>query len=572
MRLGISLRRLLWLPLLWGLGPPMAWGASSALEQAVSPAQPTPPQWQHISKGVSLAPGEVHRLFLPAGAMLRVESTTRELAPDALTLYLDNGNGLSRQRSWRALPALGLVWDQPAQHHQLVLLERPAHRDGAVRFDLSISLPATPSPALYRQPIVLDLPRRTLVNQRTQERASFYHLNSGEAHSFAVEGPCHLRLQTRVLWDAQTRDLARYHRLRLQIDDQPPRAFEHYPGLDTGPRRIAEDDSLLFGSEEASYHAIPAGTHRLQLRVNLDTLIQTRALRCDSDLLLPARNGMRLGEADAAYLTLPRTRASSQAQQRAIMDRLAVQQEWIARAREVARDPARPEGALEAVQLLQRLAATSAQPQPLLAAMARIQNRWSRYRDLLPAAWSEGDLRYAYLPQRQLRKPGTVDMPPRLAPRLMRAALQGLPAATLVRVMGDRARHFPLQQRDAPTQLRLIVQRPPSNRSQRLELRFDDGTRHSLLLHPVESPNLEGLDYRTTLVESALASLSASAAVAGGTGDPHRTLHPLASGGTPAARRPGRVRSAAIGAQCLRPQPRSAHPSVGGPATTDQPG
>lgn len=454
-----------------------------------------PPAWEVMAGDITLSPGETHLFPLPARCDLRLESLgNAPLDPHHLTLTLDTGNGLAREMTWETMargPGVRVNGEDPL----LARVTLSPESGNGVAFRVALAhWGDDPTPELYRDEVTLPLPTAEIVREAPRRRDLLHALEGGQTVTVEIDGPARLLLEHRVRWPDNEPRLDTFVRLVPFLDNLPLPALEFRPALETGPVTVAHAPETRLGTLERGYLELPAGPHRLRLTPSQGLYLRLLARR-DGDLLGP--NGREFGAEGAVHnRLLPRIRGEG-AQPPLDVARTE------AAALTMALDPARPEGALEAVDLLNRAGLGVREGEELFAQARQIARWWTRYRDLAPERGSGGELLWARFPQQRLKPPGEIDAPPPLDRRRLNAALERIPAARFVTLPGGETLTYALPPRSAPSQLRLAAERPEVPVT--LELALDDGPGQRLHLVPGAPPLPAGVTWRATLTTAALA-------------------------------------------------------------------
>ncbi len=360
-----------------------AWSAPDVKKVArLQNTQPSAQIWRQADGQVRLQPGKEHIFLLAAQSSLRIEPVNIEKIPVDVRLFIDNGNGLSREVALIDAGDGRLAWRNTIDKPLLARLFTPATALKVSSFNIAVSHSRqSPREPLYRKEINLSLPAIHIEQTAPITRHKFFSLSAGETTALELNGPCRLRLESRVDWSDPLLSLRAFNRLTIQVDELAPHTFDTYPRLENGAVTIAEFPDKFLGNLELSYLEIPSGKHRLRFRSSLSSYLRP-ILECSERFLFPSLNANR----------------DSQQQNRSIQ---SVHIEQLSKATDVmVHDPLRPQGALEALELLNlHQAAIEWEKNDLQTEVKQIKGRWTSYRDLIPTNYS-GNLKLAYFPQK----------------------------------------------------------------------------------------------------------------------------------------------------------------------------
>jgi hypothetical protein len=465
------------------------WANPDSLEASFRTGISRTPTWSVLGKQVNLAPGNRHSIFLPKGSSLRLEpvGNKQHHALDKIILSLDNGNGLARQLSWVAAGDGRIGAHIDADEPLIAHLVQPSNSPFTAQFTIAISnTNYQPMPQLYRQEVLLPLQQVDIIRDAPRSRYRYFFLKAGKGVVLDLSGSCRMRMESRIAWSEQESGLDTFHRLSVQVDESPTQYFDSYPGLEHGPVSAAGFPERLLGTKETAFMEIPSGSHQLVFKSNQDLFLRP-ALRCNKDLLFPQLNGKKTD-----------------------LSQNPIDELIMLAAANLNLDPARPEGSIQAAQLLRKAAQVTPLTNDLLHAAKRIEGRRTHYRDLLPNNFSNQDNLYAYFPLKKLREPGTIDSKPKIEQKHLRAALNRIPSSRFVPLDQGEKLVYLLPNRIEPSNLRLIVEQSSALSPSAFELDLGSGEVQRFYLFGDNDQALQQPFFKTTVGDVALSKLEAS--------------------------------------------------------------
>jgi len=434
---------------------------------------------EHDLHLVELQPGAVARMRLPAGEQVRVLRPDAELGPEDVEITWSNGTGLHVTAPVRAsddghsLFAEGSAWTEG-----VVRIVRPPDSKEPIRVALFNSRrPAAVEPVSYTEQLALPAGVPRVRPADGKRRYSYWRLNAGEPAEVIVHGATRVQLETRFVFPAGGDVPRQGYRVYVLLDDKPWRTLEFETVLQTSDAVAVDGCIRPLGFPESGYLDVPEGDHRLELRA--DTPLYLRLLarqtpdeylwngnrpRHDDPLRDDADQHRSLGsvwsldpsEVAAAVETAG---APDPSRQRSIMRLL--------------QDNGRRGGGLLGSELLRAWALSYPNDGEARVLAERARGLHTFYRDLLPSERKTPAIQqFAWFQTPRIRTPGDRTVVPQAYAQALASQLAG--GHFLEVPVGAEAPHeFLLPDREAPSQLRISVDRTSVTLPARIYVQYD---------------------------------------------------------------------------------------------------
>ena len=457
---------------------------------------------------VKLAPGEWVRLWLPANTVLRLRSEREDrLLPATLMLTLSSGSGLEAEvRPVPSSDGRDLLLGVPLRGPQLLRVMQPVGSDGPVTLALFVARRIAPEdPVRYRDRLDFPGDDVSLYRERRWDTVRLDRFEPAKPQSLVVNGPARLMLETRLPYDEGSATWTRAYRIDALLDDQPLQAFDFETSPDIlEPLRIIGSGQAV-GMVQRGFLDIPAGEHHLKLEANRPVLIRILAHAGD-DFLVPRLNapeGTTLAEVatgsawdhGAGVWAVTKDDLSRVASGATETERLA---------RRLGHDNRWNAGLAGAALLDQVVPRKPGMPEAAYAA-ERLRGAFTFWRDLLPGggpAKIRQEMGWVSVPV--LLDP-LEDLPRRLPPGLpTEVLLSGLTQGFFVPMSGSPLTYL-LPPREAPSELRLLVDRANSKEQLTFIVQFGEEAPRRMVLSPAR--DLPADAYGEAAGEEALARL-----------------------------------------------------------------
>lgn len=515
------------LPLRWDnvIGAPL-WVAGSKPFAGRSLRRKGPERYEKGLYRVRLQPGESVTVWIPAYEGLRLYRPDGSLALDDLAVALGNGSGLYIETPLQPAAAgdsLLLAPDWPEE--RLARVSRPPGKAEALEIALFVSRrEALGSLAPYREiieqtdapepptgSIAPPVPEPKPDTESTAQRATpereiiaaagspvwlrpsdaatgqaFWPVDARPPLRVRLRGPVRLALEHRLRYPPDETRARQAYRIYAWLDGRPWQALELVAAQETRRAVWVSTEkrgmpwttgcAQTLGRIETGYLELPSGEHELAIAATQPLYARLRIQR-DPDYLVPSLNAPKLTAAEARTLH-PVAHGSiwdlAPSELAGPLNRISLDNEDRLAMR-LGRDNSYREGSLTAALAL-RQAALGHREEPRLGAQAQdALGLFTFYRSLLPINKpTAAPPRLVWLRNRRLI--GWAERPRELvvAERFSDDLLETLPSATLMELTPDTALNYWLPERQAPSLLRIAVERPPAGAVAELQLRYDD--------------------------------------------------------------------------------------------------
>jgi hypothetical protein len=475
---------------------------------------------------VRLHPGDSVTVWVPASEGLRIYRPDGRLAPDDLMVAAGNGSGLFIEvplQPSAAGDSLLLAPDWPEE--RLVRVSRLPDKAGTLEIALFVSrrdalgqlapyretIEQTPVPeraaALASEQPQESIPTPIAGEQRTAPDQgivaaagspvwlrpsdaatgqAFWPLDARPPLRVRLRGPVRLALEHRLRYPPQETRTRQAYRVYAWLDGRPWQSLDFVAAqetrravwvtTETRERPWQSGCAQTLGRAETGYLELPAGEHELAVAATQPLYARLRIQR-DPDYLLPALNAPKLAAAEARTLRpvahgsiwdLAVTELASPLNRISLADedRIALR---------VGRDNGYREGGLTAALAL-RQAALGHREEPRLSPQAQdTLGLFTFYRSLLPTNKPTATPpRLAWLRNRRLLGLGERPRELVVADRFSDDLLETLASATFVELVPGAELNYWLPERQAPSLLRIAVDRPVAGTIMEFQLRYDD--------------------------------------------------------------------------------------------------
>ena len=434
---------------------------------------------EHDLHLVELHPGAEVRVRLPAGEQVRLLRPALQLDPTDVEITWSNGTGLHLSTPLRSSDDGHSLFAEPSVWSEgVVRIVRPPHFKDPIRVALFNSRrPTALEPLSYIEQIALPGGVPPAHSTERKRRYKYWKLDAGQSVAVIVHGANRIKLETRFVFPVGGDVPRQSYRVYAHLDDKPWRTLEFETVLQTSDPVAVDGCIRPLGYPESGYLNVPDGNHRLELRAEAPVYLRLLAYQTP-DAYLWDGNRPRLLD--------PFQSDSAARQPSGSVWALKPSEVAAAIETEGSPDPSRQKAVLRVLQdnsrrggglLGSELLSTWARRYPsdtetrLLAERARRLHTF--YRDLLPSERTTPVTQhFAWFQTPRIATPGERVILPQayvqpLASQLAGGYFMEAPAGAAT------ALEFLLPEREAPSQLRVSVDRASVAAATRIYVQYD---------------------------------------------------------------------------------------------------
>ncbi|MDH3695067.1 MAG: hypothetical protein OER96_10920, partial [Gammaproteobacteria bacterium] len=422
---------------------------------------------------VKLSPGQKIVLQVPSKTALRIRGRDGQVSANDLKAFVSNGDALFIDTGFmESTDKRSLVL--PAESgERLLQIERPPYTETPLYIALFLSTHESFSTVSNRAETV-ELPGAMVEIRREEEVTgqSFWPVEGGQALSFEVEGPVHLRLQSRLRYSVRSEQLRRLMTIETRVDGEPVERTPYFMDLERRHAMYVDGCAEMIGSLQTHGYDVPHGKHIVSF-VPEYPIYANVSMTNNDDFLFPNLNRLSIQTDDGAQEFKIRK----------------TQNDIVRDIELIALDNSFTDSGLAAAAKTRQLIDEYISYNDIMSLGRHLISRYTFYRNVMPRNISNQPISSVWPRTRRLMAFEREGYPMVVDTRYQRAMLRNVSQAQFTQLSSQSVNEYRLPQRQYPTTLRLLVKRSKIIEDAKFRIQLDAEDAREMRVSPTPLPS-----------------------------------------------------------------------------------